>query len=123
MTLAAPRLSGSKIGTLTTLSQQLTAQNLDTDLVTSFYRANNALPPAGQGRISSLYVFDAIARAARAGANKEKERGKAREGRGMTGLVTKMEGVAESWVGGMMLDAQGQPWVEGKVSSSVLMTA
>ena len=34
----------------------------------------------------------------------------------MTGLVTKMEGVAESWVGGMMDDASGAPWAEGRVS-------
>lgn len=64
-------------------------------------------------------MFDAIARAARSGANKEKEKGKAREGRGMTGLITKMEGVADSWVGGMMDDASGAPWTEGRVSHIV----
>lgn len=115
-TVAAPRLSGSKVQTLTAQSQALTAQNLDTDLVTTFYRINAGLPPASIGRISSLYVFDAIARAARKDADREKEKGKAREGRGMTGLISKMEGVVDAWVGGMVDDGKGGVWVEGKVS-------
>jgi protein NRD1 len=101
---------------LTAQAQTLTAQNKDTEVVTTFYRVNAALPPASPGRISSLYVFDAIARAARKDADREKEKGKAREGRGMTGLISKMEGVADAWVGGMVDDGKGGVWAEGKVS-------
>lgn len=117
--MTASRLSGSKVAELITQSQKLTSQNLDTEVVTTFYRINSGLPPASVGRISSLYVFDGIARAARKDADKEREKGKAREGKGMTGLIVKMEGVVDAWVGGMVDDGKGGVWVEGKVSFSL----
>jgi hypothetical protein len=34
----------------------------------------------------------------------------------MTGLISKMEGVVDAWVGGMVDDGKGGVWAEGKVS-------
>ncbi len=76
-------------------------------MVSSFLRLNKSLPPAGQSRISSLYVFDAIARA-----NKGVT--------GRDGLLLKMEGVVDSWVNDMCEDGKGGVWAEGRVSGGCL---
>lgn len=36
----------------------------------------------------------------------------------MTGLISKMEGVVDAWVGGMVDDGKGGMWTEGKVNLS-----
>lgn len=120
-TVTAPRLSGSKVQTLTSLALKLAEQvpSQDTPLVTSFYKINASLPSASTSRISSLYVFDAIARGARTaatGGGGKEGKGKGKESAGALGLVTKLEGVVESWVTGMLDDGKGGLWAEGKVS-------
>jgi hypothetical protein len=105
-TISAPRLSGTKVKTLT---EQFIA-SLDVSHITTFFKLNRSLPPAGQARISSLYVFDALAR----GAHKESTRGK-RKVEGKRSLDA-LEAVAESWVQGMTVGAGGGSWAEGKVS-------
>lgn len=120
-TVTAPRLSGSKVQSLTSLGLKLADQvpSQDTPLVTSFYKINASLPSASTSRISSLYVFDAIARGARTaatGRGGKEGKGKGKESAGALGLVTKLEGVVESWVTGMLDDGKGGLWTEGKVS-------
>lgn len=114
-TLAAPRLSASKVTHLSRLALHNVAH--DHSIVTTLYKLNAALPPASQSRISSLYVFDAIARAAKSAVNKgvgkelTNERGKGTQ----ASLLLKLEGVVASWVDGMIDDGKGGVWVEGRV--------
>ena len=112
-TVTAPRLSGTKVQSLTAQALALSNQNLDADLITRFFRLNKGLPPTSTSRISSLYVFDAIVRGAKSASGKDKGKGKAG---GAMGLLNKMEGVVESWVTGMTEDGKGGIWTEGKVS-------
>ncbi|WWC96288.1 hypothetical protein V866_003155 [Kwoniella sp. B9012] len=113
-TITAPRLSGSKVQKLASQAIELVAE--DYQLVTTFFKLNASLPPASQSRISSLYVFDAIARAAKSDVNKgigtqvNKERGKGTQ----AGLLLKLEGVVDSWIEGLLDDGKGGLWVEGK---------
>jgi protein NRD1 len=118
--ILAPRLSGSKVQSLTASALSLADSGFDTELVTSLYKLNSALLAGSTSRISSLYVFDAIARGARGAATKGK--GKAGAAGGAGGLVNKMEGVVDSWVKGMMDDAKGDAWAEGRVSSRAILT-
>ncbi|WRT67944.1 uncharacterized protein IL334_004918 [Kwoniella shivajii] len=114
VTVTAPRLSGSKVQKLASLSSELVAE--DHHIVTTFFKLNASLPPASQSRISSLYVFDAMARGARSEVNKgigaqvRKERGKGTQ----AGLLLKLEGVVDSWIEGMLEDGKGGVWTEGK---------
>lgn len=116
-TVRAPRLSGSKVKELSELATtQLVAH--DRELVTSLLRLNTSLPPASTARISSLYVFDAIARAAKSHADRASSNGRGGGG-GQQGtyasLLAKMEGVVDSWVAGMVDDGKGGVWAEGRV--------
>lgn len=121
-TLAAPRLSASKVTHLSRLALHNVAH--DHSIVTTLYKLNAALPPASQSRISSLYVFDAIARAAKSAVNKgvgkelTNERGKGTQ----ASLLLKLEGVVASWVDGMIDDGKGGVWVEGRVGRSSAVT-
>lgn len=116
-TLAAPRLSASKVAQLSRLALHHVAH--DHHIVTTLYKLNAALPPASHSRISSLYVFDAIARAAQSAASKgvgkelTNERGKGTQ----ASLLRKLEGVVASWVDGMIDDGKGGVWIEGRVRS------
>ena len=116
-TVRASRLSGSKVQELIKLSVQLVED--DSHIVTTFFKLNRSLDSASPQRISSLYVFDAIAREAR----KLVDKGVGREVRGSGGkgtqasLLLKMEGVVDSWVEGLLGDGKGGVWLEGKVSS------
>lgn len=103
----APRLSGSKVKELTDQSQRLFHE--DTKLVSAYFRLNNNLPPMSQARVSSLYVFDAIARATQ------------KAGRQGSEMLKKLEAVVGSWVSGMVDDGRGGVWVEGKVGSLSLL--
>lgn len=105
-TVQAPRLSGTKVKTLT--DQFLAA--LDTTHIATFFKINRSLPAGGQARISSLYVFDALSRATHREAIKGKRRPEAK--RCLDGL----EAVVEQWVEGMTAAAGGSVWTEGKVS-------
>lgn len=106
-TVTAPRLSGSKVQTVT--GQFISS--LDVSHITTFFKLNRSLPAGGQARISSLYVFDALSRGAHKEATKGKRKTEAK--RCLDGL----EAVAESWVEGMTTTDGGGAWVEGKVSS------
>lgn len=114
--MRAPRLSGSKVTELKEMSSKLVAH--DHHIVTSLLRLNTSLPPASTMRISNLYVFDAIARAAKSDIQKgigrtvSNERGKGTQ----AGLLSKMEGVVDSIVEGMVDDGKGGVWSEGRVS-------
>lgn len=114
-TLAAPRLSASKVSQLSRLALHNVAH--DHRIVTTLYKLNAALPPASPSRISSLYVFDAVARAAKAAVSKgvgtelTNERGKGTQ----ASLLRKLEGVVASWVDGMIDDGKRGVWVEGRV--------
>lgn len=117
-TVRAPRLSGSKIKELSDSALRLVAN--DHHLVTSLLRLNTSLPTASTSRISSLYVFDAIARAAKSQVDKGNGRTPSTvRGQGTNaGLLAKMEGVVESWVAGMVDDGKGGVWSEGRVGTS-----
>lgn len=96
----------------------------DHHIVTSLLRLNTSLPPASTMRISNLYVFDAIARAAKSdvlkgvGRTVSTQRGKGTQ----AGLLDKMEGVVDSIVEGMVDDGRGGVWSEGKVSVAPIAT-
>lgn len=121
-TLAAPRLSASKVTHISRLALHNVAH--DHAIVTTLYKLNAALPPASQPRISSLYVFDAIARAAKSAVNKgvgkelTNERGKGT----LASLLLKLEGVVASWVDGMIDDGKGGLWVQGRVGRFTAVT-
>lgn len=108
-TVNAPRLSGTKVKTLT----EIFTSSLDVSHITTFYKLNRSLPQGGQARISSLYVFDALSRGAKEGL-KGKKKVEAKR------CLDALEAVAESWIEGMIA-SQGQPWVEGKVRLFILV--
>ncbi|KZV96806.1 hypothetical protein EXIGLDRAFT_608803 [Exidia glandulosa HHB12029] len=64
--VTAKRLSASKISKLTDIA--LKGMENDTQLVSILYRTHKSLPASS--KVSSLYVFDALSRAARSFANK-----------------------------------------------------
>ncbi|ORY30535.1 hypothetical protein BCR39DRAFT_528594 [Naematelia encephala] len=103
-TIRAPRLSGSKVQQLTSSLPALFSS--DSQIVSAHLRLNKSLAPAVPQRISSLYVFDALARGC-----KGQPKG--------SGMLGKMEGVVESFVGGMLDDGKGGVWTEGKVSDEL----
>jgi hypothetical protein len=71
----------------------------DTKLVSILYRNHKALQPSC--KVSSLYAFDALARAARSHANKHKLSTKAEKGNCAT-FLQKLEGVLDSLVKDMI---------------------
>ncbi|ORX37270.1 hypothetical protein BD324DRAFT_437929 [Kockovaella imperatae] len=99
-TVKAPRLSGSKVSLLSTQSKKLEPKS-DTEFISTFLRLNKSLGKKSTSRISSLYVFDAIARANKGISGRE-------------GLMMKMEGVVDSWVNEMCEDGKGGVWTEGR---------
>jgi len=103
-TVNAPRLSGTKVKTLT----ELFTSTLDVSHITTFYKLNRQLPPGSVHRISSLYVFDALSRGA-------KEAGKGKRKVEAKRCLDALEAVAESWIEGMTT-TNGQVWAEGKVA-------
>lgn len=83
----------------------------DTKLVSILYRTHKALPPAA--KISSLYVFDALSRAARSHANKHPHSNDPRSAEGNSAtFLLKVEGILEGLFSDMV--ALEQP--EAKVS-------
>ncbi|GMK53764.1 hypothetical protein CspeluHIS016_0103500 [Cutaneotrichosporon spelunceum] len=110
-TVVNSRLSGSKVKELQELAIKAVAH--DHELVTSLLKLNTSLPPASTARISSLYVFDAIARAAKAkaaGTQVSTERGRGTP----AGLLAKMEAVVGEWIQGMVDDGKGGVWSDGR---------
>jgi len=93
------RLSASKMTKLT----EIAVKNMenDTQLVSILYRTHKSLPVAS--KVSSLYAFDALARAARSHANKNGITGDHNAPKGNTAtFLLKMEGVLEGLVQDMM---------------------
>lgn len=88
---------------LSNLSKTISSEKETTKIISSFLKLNNSLDHGTQARISSLYAFDAIARA-----NKGVK--------GQEGLMMKMEGVVDSWIGGLVDDGKGGVFDSGKVS-------
>ncbi|KZT07286.1 uncharacterized protein LAESUDRAFT_725195 [Laetiporus sulphureus 93-53] len=89
----AKRLSASKMTTLTDIA--LKSMQHDMQLVSILFRTHKSLSPSA--KISSLYVFDALSRAARNQANKQGLKGdlNAAEGNCATFLL-KVEGILDS---------------------------
>ncbi|TRM57942.1 hypothetical protein BD626DRAFT_634468 [Schizophyllum amplum] len=87
----AKRLSGSKMTALTADAMQLLAY--DTQLVSILYRTHKSL--SGSSKISSLYVFDSFARAARSKANKQGSSGSGSSGGNAHSFLSKLEGVLD----------------------------
>lgn len=110
-------MSGSKVKELQEQAIKLVAH--DHHIVTALLKLNTSLPPASTQRISSLYVFDAIARAAKSAITKGGEAARVtstERGKGTpAGLLAKMEGVVDSWIEGMVDDGKGGVWSEGRV--------
>ncbi|EJT51154.1 hypothetical protein A1Q1_07618 [Trichosporon asahii var. asahii CBS 2479] len=96
-TVRAPRLSGTKVGELRDMAKSLAAQHSD-DIVAILTRTNASLQPASTSRISSLYVFDAIARAAKSDA----------------ALLGKMEAAVGGFVDSIIDNGKGGVWSEGR---------
>ncbi|KAJ6515043.1 hypothetical protein C8R47DRAFT_500342 [Mycena vitilis] len=95
----AKRLSASKMNNLTEIA--LKSMQDDTQLVSILYRTHKTLQPAA--KVSSLYVFDALARAARTQVVKQGLTGdiNSRKGNSATFLL-KVEGVLEGLVQDMV---------------------
>lgn len=85
------------------MAKSLAAQHSD-DIVDILTRTNASLQPASTSRISSLYVFDAIARAAKSDA----------------ALLGKMEAAVGGFVDSIIDNGKGGVWSEGRVSCSSL---
>ncbi|KAK7025213.1 hypothetical protein R3P38DRAFT_2953338 [Favolaschia claudopus] len=105
----AKRLSASKMNSLTEIA--LKSMQDDTQLVSIMYRTHKSLQPAA--KVSSLYVFDALARAARSQVVKQGLSGdiNSRKGNSATFLL-KVEGVLE----GLFQDMISVATPEAKVS-------
>ncbi|KAG6868741.1 hypothetical protein C0993_011320 [Termitomyces sp. T159_Od127] len=95
----AKRLSASKMSNLTDIAMK--SMENDTKLVSTLYRTHKSLPPTA--KVSSLYVFDALSRAAKHHVNKNglSGDGKSTEGNCAT-FLSKIEGVLEGLFQDMM---------------------
>ncbi|KAG8964921.1 hypothetical protein FRC03_001221 [Tulasnella sp. 419] len=96
--VGAKRVSQSKIQSITSLA--LKNMENDTKLISILYRTHKTLPATS--KVSSLYVFDALARAARNHATKTKADQKAVTGNSAT-FLSKMEGVLDGLIRDMVL--------------------
>ncbi|KAJ7255502.1 hypothetical protein B0H12DRAFT_1113790 [Mycena haematopus] len=112
----AKRLSASKMNNLTEIA--LKSMQDDTQLVSILYRTHKSLQAAA--KVSSLYVFDALARAARSQVVKQGLTGdiNSRKGNCATFLL-KVEGVLE----GLFQDMISSATSEAKVSSWLKLLA
>ncbi|KAJ7066531.1 hypothetical protein C8F01DRAFT_1123607 [Mycena amicta] len=101
----AKRLSASKMNNLTDIA--LKSMSDDTQLVSILYRTHKSLAPPA--KVSSLYVFDALARAARTQVVKQGLTGEihARPGNCATFLL-KLEGILEGLVQDMISTATSE---------------
>ncbi|KAJ7696564.1 hypothetical protein B0H17DRAFT_1053707 [Mycena rosella] len=107
----AKRLSASKMNNLTEIA--LRSMENDTQLVSILYRTHKSLQPPA--KVSSLYVFDALARAARSQAVKQNLTGDINSGKGNCAtFLLKVEGVLE----GLFQDMIAAAAPESKVSST-----
>ncbi|TFK39832.1 hypothetical protein BDQ12DRAFT_681310 [Crucibulum laeve] len=89
----AKRLSASKMSKLTEIA--LKSMEHDTKLVATLYRTHRSLPTAA--KVHSLYVFDALARAARHQANKHNLAADPSSQKGNCAtFLLKLEGIVES---------------------------
>lgn len=107
--VSGKHVSASKMSKLTDLTMK--SMEYDTQLVSTLYRTHKSLSPSG--KISSLYVFDALSRAARHQVNRQGLTGdlNSERGNGATFLL-KIEGVLD----GLFQDMVSSGHSESKVS-------
>ncbi|RXW22144.1 hypothetical protein EST38_g3726 [Candolleomyces aberdarensis] len=111
----AKRLSGTKLSKLTDTAMEKKSLQNDTQLVSALYRTHKSLAPSF--KVSSLYVFDALARAAKHQVNKQKlplNDDLQATGNAAT-FLSKLAGVVE----GLFQDMQNPDIPEGKVSVAI----
>ncbi|KAJ2934888.1 hypothetical protein H1R20_g2298, partial [Candolleomyces eurysporus] len=111
----AKRLSGTKLTKLTNTTMEKKSLQNDTQLVSTLYRTHKSLAPSF--KVSSLYVFDALARAAKDQVNKRKlplNDDLQATGNAAT-FLSKLAGVVE----GLFQDMQNPDIPEGKVSLTI----
>jgi len=128
--VSAKRLSGSKMTKLTEMAMKslevridaclpwsrllslIQISQHDTQLVSALYRTHKSLP--AENKISSLYVFDAVARAAKHIVNKQKPTTDSASSGTASSFLSKLESVLE----GLFHDMQTLSIPEAKVSGS-----
>ncbi|EPT02996.1 hypothetical protein FOMPIDRAFT_1159591 [Fomitopsis schrenkii] len=89
----AKRLSASKMSSLTDIA--LSFMKNDTQLVSTLFRTHRTLPPAA--KVNSLYVFDALSRAARNQINKHRLAPPSDPSQGNCAtFIVKVEGILDS---------------------------
>ncbi|KAJ3759791.1 hypothetical protein EV360DRAFT_81777 [Lentinula raphanica] len=125
----AKRLSASKMTKVTDLAMKLMKD--DTQLVSILYRTHKSLSPSA--KVSSLYVFDALARAAKHQANKQNLVGdiNASEGNCATFLL-KLQGILDGLFKDMVLSGTPESkekskkildiWVKGNTFPSTMLS-
>ncbi|KIL69293.1 hypothetical protein M378DRAFT_21478 [Amanita muscaria Koide BX008] len=125
----AKRLSARKMTELTEMAMKLMEH--DTQLVSILYRTHKTLPPTF--KVSSLYVFDALARAARHQVAKHNLTGSIYSEKGNCAtFLLKVEGVLEGLFQDMMLTGTEESkeksrkildiWVKGNTFPSPIMS-
>lgn len=113
--VSAKRLSASKMNKLTEIA--LKTLNDDAKLVAILYRTHKSLPDSA--KVSSLYAFDALARAARSSVTKHGLTADVNPGKGNAAtFLLKMEGVLE----GLFRDMIAINNAEAKVSCLVYIS-
>ncbi|KAF9466116.1 hypothetical protein BDZ94DRAFT_1252143 [Collybia nuda] len=124
----AKRLSASKMGRMTEIA--LKFMDHDTQLVSILYRTHKNLPPAA--KVSSLYVFDALSRAARHQVNKQGLSGDVNSTHSNSAtFLLKVEGVLEGLFQDMILVGSPESkektkkildiWVKGNTFPSTIL--
>ncbi|KAG6861442.1 hypothetical protein C0995_016533 [Termitomyces sp. Mi166 len=125
----AKRLSASKMSNLTDIA--LKSMENDTQLVSTLYRTHKSLPPTA--KVSSLYVFDALSRAARHHANKHGISADTNSVKGNCAtFLSKVEGVLEGLFQDMMTVGSSEAkektkkildiWVKGSTFPPKILT-
>ncbi|RDB23605.1 hypothetical protein Hypma_008997 [Hypsizygus marmoreus] len=125
----AKRLSASKMTRLTEIA--LKSMESDTQLVSILYRTHKSLPIAA--KVASLYVFDALARAARHQANKQGLTGDINSPQGNCAtFLLKVEGVLEGLFQDMITVGSSEAkektkkildiWVKGNTFPSTILS-
>jgi len=125
----AKRLSASKMGKLTEIA--LKSMTDDTQLVSILYRTHKSLPPAA--KVSSLYAFDALSRAARTQVIKQGMTGDINSEKGNCAtFLLKVEGVLEGLFQDMIMIGTPESkektkkildiWIKGNTFPSSVLT-
>ncbi|KAL4259314.1 CID domain-containing protein [Pleurotus pulmonarius] len=125
----AKRVSARKMNNLTEIAMKSLKD--DTKLVSILYRTHKTLPPVA--KISSLYVFDALSRAARSHANKHPQANDPRSAEGNSAtFLLKVEGILEGLFSDMVALEQPEAkektqkildiWIKGNTFPSTILS-